>query len=121
MDNQLYFLACMLGNVSQGKEYTVAYRLHNDNQIGVRSYFGLRGFINLTSQFNVRQHALERLYCEIRNQVEQINRCSADLHFMALKKGGFYRFRYALSPRFKRESLRDQLAIQVICALGLIY
>jgi rhamnosyltransferase len=121
MDHQLYFLACMLGTVSQGKEYTVAYRLHGNNQIGVRNYFGLRGFINLTSQFRVRQHALERLYNKIQNQVEQDKRCSADLHFMALKKGGFYRFRYALSPRFKRESLRDQLTFQVICALGLIY
>ena len=121
MDNQLYFLACMLGHVSQGNEHSVAYRLHDNNQIGIRSYYGLRNFIKLTSQIKVRQHALERLYNEIRNQVEKENRCSVDLHYMALKEGGFYRFRYALFPRFKRESLRDQAIMQVLCALGLIY
>ncbi len=121
MDNQLYFLACILGEVSQGIELTVAYRLHENNQIGIRSNHGIRNFIKLTSQIKVRQHALERLYHEIRDEVEKENRRPVDLHFLALKEGGFYRFRYALFPRFKRESLKDQAMMQVLCALGLIY
>jgi glycosyltransferase involved in cell wall biosynthesis len=121
MDNQLYFIACLLGSVSQGEEQTVYYRLHDKNQIGIRTNLELGNVQKRISQLRNRQHALEQIYLALRPEIDSKKRHLVDDHFESLKKGGFRLAHYSLFPNFKRESFRDQVIIQILSGLGMIY
>lgn len=121
IDKQLYFIASATGFVLQGNATLVSYRIHSSNQVGIfrrKRIWSLREMIN---QLKISQRNLQQLYFSVVSEIPAEEKNLVASHFEALQESSLKRIIYSTNPKFRREKWLDQLLIQLLCALGLLY
>lgn len=120
IDQQLYFLISHCGKVIQGPDYTVAYRLHGQNQVGIRKQ---RNFYKLFKSFILDGHLREtqtelwHFYLANIDFFPAEARIMIEKHFTYTRGDIFKRILCSLNPTFQREKMLDQLAFKVLMVL----
>ena len=121
IDQQIYFCFSALGSVFQGADRTVQYRLHDKNQVGVRSLSNsilrLKQALKYDNLKNTR-HSLTRLAEINSKQFPELLSSFTRKHFYGLDGHFINRIKYALRPNFERESWLDQVIFQVMIIAG---
>ena len=122
LDQQIYFLVSLCGHIVQGSTYSVNYRIHRENQVGI----GVRTsptwifnkLVSSKQDFKPRNSALNQLRQNSRQYSIPSRFAVAEEHFSKLQSGFFDRLIYALNPKFKREKLADQLGFIFLLVMG---
>lgn len=123
MDQQLYFLISHCGEIVQGGNYNVSYRLHQNNQVGIRGQTKLSQLFKLNildGHIKETQTELWRFYLAnvefFPNEAkQQINH-----HFTKSRSGLFARILCALNPNFQREKFVDQMVFKLLLIFKMI-
>ena len=121
-DQQLYFVTAIKGQVIQGSTIGVNYRLHADNQIGIRksSTAILRNsnLQSMISHFMDSQKELHSLFKALNLSKESEIFELLNRHFQSIQGTLLERCKNIYKPSFRREKMFDQLLIQLVFTLG---
>jgi glycosyltransferase involved in cell wall biosynthesis len=120
IDQQLYFLLSHCGEIVQGDSYNVFYRLHRNNQVGIRKQRNLyKLFKSLILDSHLRGNQIELWHFYLDNidffPIEA--RSFIEKHFTNTRGDIFTRILCSLNPTFQREKMLDQLAFKVLILL----
>lgn len=120
LDHQIYFIGALVGEIIQGSKYTVNYRIHHNNQVGIRS--GAASILkpslkykNKLEQLRNQQKTLENLFLQMGDEIpkEIVTRVKA--HFRSTSSSSaITRSKYFFRPLFKRQNGFDQFIFRLI-------
>ena len=115
MDQQAYFCTALTGEVHQGVQVTVNYRIHSNNQVGVQNGM-IRHLANSMKSHRLRdsRSELERLYLQLESQLKPGLQRDMERHFKSSRRNLLTRGIYATRPVFRREKPIDQLIFRFL-------
>ena len=126
LDHQIYFLATLIGKIYQGSKYTVNYRIHKNNQVGISSghwaqYINIVRIFSKLNQIKVQQSAMKKIYLQIIENIPRESRILLRTHFRALdSRNMIVRLKYSLHPRFQRRKRLHQIAFKLLFLMLLV-
>jgi glycosyltransferase involved in cell wall biosynthesis len=115
MDQQAYFCISLMGEIHQGNQVTVNYRIHASNQVGIPRN-KLRQFVDSATSRRLRTARFEQehLYRQLKSQLEPKIQIDLDRHFDLSRRNLLTRAMYVTHPVFRREGLMHQLVFMVL-------
>ena len=123
IDHQLYFLFSFIGEVLQGDEITVNYRLHDENQVGISRRLEAiaypKKFLANLKELKKSQNCIFELFGSASKDAPIQNIGAIQGHFDAIYGNPLVRISYALHPVFRREKRLDQFLFRLLVCLRL--
>lgn len=120
LDHQIYFIGTLLGEIIQGSKYTVNYRIHENNQVGISSgaaslFKYLLSYKIKVDQIRNQQKTFENLFLQMGDELPRdlVNQVKA--HFRNISSSSaILRGKYFFHPIFKRQKHIDQFIYRLI-------
>jgi glycosyltransferase involved in cell wall biosynthesis len=123
LDHQIYFLGSLIGEIHQGSIYTINYRIHPGNQVGISSgaldlFSNLSRVFDKVNQIKVQQLALKKIFFQIAKLIPQDSTYVPSQHFSAVySRNVIVRFKYFFYPQFRRQKRLDQILFRLVFVL----
>jgi glycosyltransferase involved in cell wall biosynthesis len=120
LDHQIYFIGALVGEIIQGSKYTVNYRIHHNNQVGIRT--GVASLLKQLLKYKAKldlirnqQKTLENLILQMSDEIpmDSLNRVKAHFRFIS-SSSVLIRSKYFFHPLFKRQRSIDQFIYRLI-------
>ncbi len=120
LDHQIYFIGALIGEIIQGSKYTVNYRIHYNNQVGIRfgAFSSIKYFLNFKIKLELikkQQKTLENLFLQMGDKISKDLVNHVNTHFECISSSSaIVRARYFFHPVFKRQKAFDQYIFRLI-------
>jgi glycosyltransferase involved in cell wall biosynthesis len=120
LDHQIYFIGTLVGEIIQGSKYTVNYRIHRNNQVGIRTGVAslLKHLLKYKTKLNLirnQQKTLENLFLQMGDKVPRELVSHVKAHFRYISSSSvMIRSKYFFHPLFKRQRSIDQFIFRLI-------
>jgi glycosyltransferase involved in cell wall biosynthesis len=120
LDHQIYFIGALVGEIIQGSKYTVNYRIHDSNQVGIS--FGASALLKHLLKYRIKlelirnqQKTLKNLFLQLVDEIpeEVVNRVKAHFRYTS-SSSAMIRSKYFFHPLFKRQKGIDQFIYRLI-------
>jgi glycosyltransferase involved in cell wall biosynthesis len=120
LDHQIYFIGTLLGEIIQGSKYTVNYRIHENNQVGINA--GAASFLKHLLNYKLKldlirkqQKIFENLFLQLGDEEpkETINQVKAHFRYIS-SSSAMCKIKYFFHPIFKRQKSIDQFIYRLI-------
>jgi glycosyltransferase involved in cell wall biosynthesis len=123
LDHQIYFLGSLIGEIHQGASYSINYRIHPGNQVGISAgalnlFASFSRAIDKLNQIKRQQLALKKIYFQIAKLIPQDSTYVPSRHFSAVySRNVIIKLKYFFHPQFRRQKRLDQILFRLVFVL----